>query len=270
MTGRGSRNASVAAAGAFVVAVAPTLARHHIAPLFLDFGSTIFYPARAFLDGASPYDVGPYLARYPADAPFAYPPAVLLLGLPFASLGLRTAETLYLALSLCLLPVLAYLAAAAQDNEPSASIYRIDAIALGSRLAGRNLPAAATLGLTLAILALGCWSARRFDRSPGGGASADAVTCLAVAICGYHQTYDVLLVTAALAALALARHAAERPLLPVATLVLLALPFANHAATYAFVDRLAPGGGPWLLVTCVNGAALLLAFLCYVGRATAS
>lgn len=386
----------VVAGAAFAVAVTLTLGRHLLSPLFLDFGAAIFYPARAFLDGGNPYDAEWYLAHYPADSPFAYPPGVLLLSLPFAALGLRLATALYLALSVALVPVLAYLAlrlaavtptptrvlglatvllvsrpghmaivqgqpslvfivagyaalvlsrrgdasaaavallalamgkptigvplgllclargrvrltvaaalvafvvsmvtlpqiaaraggvvalaqqvtgsstrfGADQDNDPSRSIYRLDTIALVGRLAARTPPMPVTLGLGLGILALAAWSARRFDRM-GDGPAADAVTCLAVTMCVYHQTYDALLLCGALtaAAFALADVRHVRTAAGVVLLAALALPFLNHAATYALVERLALTGPAWLLVTCANGAAILLAFLLYAGRA---
>jgi hypothetical protein len=125
-----------------------------------------------------------------------------------------------------------------------------------------------TLGLGLGILALAAWSARRFDRM-GDGPAADAVTCLAVTMCVYHQTYDALLLCGALtaAAFALADVRHVRTAAGVVLLAALALPFLNHAATYALVERLALTGPAWLLVTCANGAAILLAFLLYAGRA---
>ncbi|HEY2388244.1 MAG TPA: glycosyltransferase family 87 protein [Candidatus Binatia bacterium] len=388
--GRGT----VVAGAAFAVAVALTVARHLVAPLFLDFGAALFYPARAFLDGGNPYDAAWYLAHYPADSPFAYPPGVLVLALPFAALSLRAATALYLALSLTLVPVLAWLAlrlagiapsparvlglaavllvsrpghmvvvqgqpslvfivaacgalllarradvsagavallalamgkptigvplallclargwarlalgaavvaflvsmlafpqvaaraggigalvhqvttgstrfGADHDNDPSRSMYRLDAIALAGRLAGRIPPAPVTAALAFGILGLAAWSARRFDRA-GDAASADAMTCLAVTMCVYHQTYDALLLCGALAAAAFAVLRNARAPGSGVLLVALAIPFANHLATHAFVEHLALTGPAWLLVTCANGAAIAVAVALYSARA---
>jgi hypothetical protein len=122
------------AALASAVAVTLTVVRHLIAPLFIDFGDAIFYPARAFLDGASPYDHARYLAGYPATAPFPYPPSALLLALPFGMAGLRTATVLYLMLSIVLVPVLAALALVlARARVSAARVLALSALILVSR-----------------------------------------------------------------------------------------------------------------------------------------
>jgi hypothetical protein len=73
-----------------------------------DFKSILYYPGRAFLDGANPYDTEQYLARYPAPAGFyVYPPLVFIFALPFAVLPLEGALLLKVATTLVLTAVLA-------------------------------------------------------------------------------------------------------------------------------------------------------------------
>ena len=74
-----------------------------------DFRAAVYYPARAFLDGANPYNSKRYLARYPAGEPFPlYLPATLILGLPFALLPQPLAGTTYLVLTVALTLFLAW------------------------------------------------------------------------------------------------------------------------------------------------------------------
>jgi len=127
-------------------------------------------------------------------------------------------------------------------------------------------PMPVSAALALGILGLAAWSARRFYHA-GDPASADAVTCLAVTMCVYHQTYDALLLCGALAAGAFAALRDGRAPASIVLLVALAIPFANHAATYALVERFALTGPAWLLVTCANGAAVAVAFALYAARA---
>ena len=65
--------------------------------VLVDFRNTVYYPARAFLDGGNPYDDDRYRARYPAThfPPFA--PISLAVYAPLASLPLATAERVWFA-----------------------------------------------------------------------------------------------------------------------------------------------------------------------------
>ncbi|HEY2386805.1 MAG TPA: glycosyltransferase family 87 protein [Candidatus Binatia bacterium] len=61
-----------------------------------DFRDAVYYPARAFLDGVSPYDPHPYLERYPVSVALGpYAPAVLPLYSPLVLLDVRIAEAAF-------------------------------------------------------------------------------------------------------------------------------------------------------------------------------
>ena len=78
----------------------------------VDFRSNVYYPVRAFVEGANPYDRIPYLARYP-DAPEAFLPffpSTLLIHLPFGFMPLTVAQLCYAGLAIVLVVVLARLA----------------------------------------------------------------------------------------------------------------------------------------------------------------
>jgi hypothetical protein len=97
----------------------------------------------------------------------------------------------------------------------------------------------------------------------------DGLACLAILLCVYHQSYDALLL--ALPATAVAMPARGR--WPAAwrlrwlMLALLLLPGVNYLATDTLVDRLAPAPWAWLLIATANGAAILAAFILWMGLA---
>ena len=101
----------------------------------IDFEIAVYYPARAFLDGLDPYDQGPYLARYPVQAPFPpFLPASLLLHAPFALLPLTLSATVYLAVSVALVLVSAWLSLSFTDRPiRPAGVITVAALALLSR-----------------------------------------------------------------------------------------------------------------------------------------
>jgi hypothetical protein len=75
-----------------------------------DFRDTVYYPARALLDGRNPYDATAYRAFYPIGSVLtAYAPAFLLLGLPFTALTQSHAEIAYHVLNLLLVLAFALL-----------------------------------------------------------------------------------------------------------------------------------------------------------------
>jgi hypothetical protein len=74
-----------------------------------DFKSTSYYPAKAFAEGADPYDTPAYMAAYPVPEPFRlYPPAMLLINQPFAQLPVALAGKLQFVLTFLLSGLLAY------------------------------------------------------------------------------------------------------------------------------------------------------------------
>ena len=144
------------------------------------------------------------------------------------------------------------------DNDPSLSIYRIDAPAFVSRLIGHRLPAAVEIGFTAVLVGLGALGVRRRGEAaarPDRVAMGLAATT--VLVCIYHQTYDLLLLTPVV--LALAASGTHR-----VVLALLAVAALNHFATYALIGRLGISGAAWLVVTSWNGLAVLAAYLTYL------
>lgn len=73
-----------------------------------DFRDAIYYPARAMLDGVSPYHAAEYLESYPVgqDFPF-YSPLTLLIHLPFAILPFSLSQWVYFGVTIGLTVVLA-------------------------------------------------------------------------------------------------------------------------------------------------------------------
>lgn len=140
-----------------------------------DFRDTLYYPARALLDGRNPYDAETYRASYPVDSALtAYAPAFLLLGVPFTALDQSQAEIAYFLLSLLLVLAFALLTLHLCGVEASATaVLLLGSAILLSRpghanlfcgqctlivasgaylaLAGRR-PALAGVGLALALL----------------------------------------------------------------------------------------------------------------------
>ena len=101
----------------------------------IDFQIAVYYPARAFLDGLDPYDQGPYLARYPVQAPFPpFLPASLLLHAPLALLPVGLSGTVYLCVSLALVVACAWLALTFTERPTRpASVITVAALVLLSR-----------------------------------------------------------------------------------------------------------------------------------------
>jgi hypothetical protein len=102
---------------ALVLALLPVL-RHikgfRITPghecCMVDFGKTVYYPVRAFLDGANPYDRIHYIAQYPIAGQFSpYLPSTLLLHLPFGLMSQPVAAFWYLVSAVFLTVMLALL-----------------------------------------------------------------------------------------------------------------------------------------------------------------
>jgi hypothetical protein len=106
-----------------------------------DFKTIVYYPARAFLEGANPYDTERYLARYPAPEGFRlYPPALFILAAPVAALPLGWAIVLNVGLTLALTTALAVMSlrlAGARGRLPA--VLLVTAIILLSRPGQWNL-----------------------------------------------------------------------------------------------------------------------------------
>ncbi len=142
-----------------------------------DFQSTVYFPSRAFAEGANPYHAETYLADYPAPEPVRlYPPAMLLVSQPFGALPLEVAVLVQAVLTFALSGVLAYVSLRlARLPATAAAVMLVWAVILISRpgqwnllqgqttlwvvlgtyaavAARRDGSAFAALGLTLAML----------------------------------------------------------------------------------------------------------------------
>lgn len=102
---------AVALGGAAFRVWGPEDAFGHAGYAMADFQSVAYLPTRAFLDGINPYSTQKYLADYPADHPFTlYLPATLALHLPFGIMSPGGANLTYMALTIGMTVLLAFLA----------------------------------------------------------------------------------------------------------------------------------------------------------------
>jgi len=148
-------------------------------------------------------------------------------------------------------------------QDPSAnavsSIIRLDPVALIGRLLGGPVAESAA---TLAFIAAGTMAAWRITRTGGTDARlrSACVACVMILACMYHQSYDGLLLTLPLVALASGRLPGA-PMTRALALVAMLVPLANYLATDTVVEALGMSGTARTFVGSVNGAALLLAFV---------
>lgn len=157
-----------------------------------------------------------------------------------------------------------------------ASPGRLDAAALVGHLFGVSLGTLPELAILAAILTLGSLSVRRLaaQHSDLADRLTFAVICLTILICAYHQPYDLLLLTAPAVALGSgAWRPGNEPRLRVALrcvlLGLLLVPGFNYLSSNTMMERL---GIPdyslaWTVLTSLNSAPLVIAFLIYIGLA---
>jgi hypothetical protein len=151
-------------------------------------------------------------------------------------------------------------------QDPSAnatsSIIRIDAVALVGRLLGGSVGPAAESLATLALIAAGTAAAWRISRAGGADARlrSTCVACVTILACMYHQSYDGLMLTLPVVAIASGR-VGEVPLARALALVAMVVPAANYLATDTLVDALGVEGTARAIVGSVNGAAMLVAFV---------
>jgi hypothetical protein len=159
---------------------------------------------------------------------------------------------------------------------PATSVYRIDLIALLSRLAGQPLSAVAQVLVTLAVLIVAGFTVRRVaGRGSAEATLSTSIICLAVLVSVYHQVYDLLLLTLPFVALVYRRLPAALllPRFRWQALGIFALLAANYVSGNSVLRRLQlvteVGGGVLmpkaggLLVGSINGLALLLLFAYY-------
>jgi len=152
-----------------------------------------------------------------------------------------------------------------QAVHPVTSTHRIDAFSFFSRLLGQHFGTAGELAILFGILgfsALVIWRLDRFRDETCRVLSASLI-CVAVLACTYHQTYDLLLLTLPLTAMAVAPWEPTglvSPWLRWPLLTMLALPACNYLMSDTGLRLFATSRRTWLAVTSLNGGALLLAW----------
>jgi hypothetical protein len=143
----------------------------------IDFRDAVYYPARAFLNGDNPYDVGPYSQRYPIGWGFPlYSPITLLLYAPIALADFSTAAGAFLIGNLLLVPVLCFLALRLNRlPAPAGAVFGLAAAALLTRGAYVTL----TLGQSTIYVTVALYAALYLARRrPWAAAMALAVASL--------------------------------------------------------------------------------------------
>ncbi|MFI5365828.1 MAG: glycosyltransferase family 87 protein [Candidatus Binatia bacterium] len=161
-----------------------------------------------------------------------------------------------------------------QFNDPVFGPFRIDTPALVARLLGANPGALAEVAIGLAVLSIGAFGVWRVAGNKGEETGlrplSATLICITMLACTYHQTYDWLLLTLPLTALAadrwVPRHSTQ-PALRWLLLGVLSLPALNYLATATAIDRLGLQTGWRLVVTSLNAGVLLIAFAAYVALA---
>lgn len=152
---------------------------------------------------------------------------------------------------------------------PAASNYRVDVVALVGRLLGQPPGVLAEIGLLLCVLGVAAVGVARLRTAEDAAAErlSASLICLAMLICTYHQTYELVLLLVPLLAAArspLGPAVTARPWLRWITFVALCTPAANYLVDGWTLSHVRLTGGRWLAVTSLNGAALLVAFAAYL------
>jgi hypothetical protein len=115
---------------------------------------------------------------------------------------------------------------------------------------------------TLALIAAGTAAVWRISRADGVDARlrSTCVACVTILACMYHQSYDGLMLTLPVVAIASGRLG-DAPVARAIALVAMLVPAANYLATDTLVDTLGVQGTARAIVGSVNGAAMLVAFV---------
>jgi hypothetical protein len=147
--------------------------------------------------------------------------------------------------------------------------FRVDIVALVGRLTGHPPTAGDALILTAIVLVMGALLVRRAAALTSDGTTGPlpaSIVCVSILMCTYHQAYDLILLLLPLTALisrALPLACERRRLARGALLTMLAIPSANYLASGTAMTALGVSGELRLLVTSLNGLALIAALLLY-------
>jgi hypothetical protein len=106
-----------------------------------DFRASVYYPAVAFLNGDNPYDHEQFLAHYPMEGAFpVYPPAILLVHLPFGLMSYAHAVAAFYLYTIALTVVVAFMAVRMNGlPESAALVLTVASVMILSRPGHMNL-----------------------------------------------------------------------------------------------------------------------------------
>ena len=152
------------------------------------------------------------------------------------------------------------------------SFQRVDVTVLVSRFVGHSLPAGLSLTLAAAVLAAAGLGLFRLAKHQGRAAAdlSIGLVSLGVLLAAYHMAYDLVLLTAPVAAL-VARGLPKLAQLGgrLGFLVLFAIPGLNWVVTESVLRAWAPARPVWLAVASVNSFCLVALFCGYLAVALA-
>jgi len=160
---------------------------------------------------------------------------------------------------------------------PASSRERIDSAVLAGRLAGPAFGTQAEFALTLLLVGIGAAALWRLSAGETGSTRVQSagLVCLTIAVCIYHQAYELALLAMPLVACcytASARRMNVDTQLRWLLIALLAAPMANYLMSSSVLSRLSWGQGAnlsgWFLVAAsLNSFCILSAFCIAVGLA---
>lgn len=156
---------------------------------------------------------------------------------------------------------------------PAVAPFRVDIVAMVGRLVDQPPALQEAILLSAAVLLVGGIGVRRAVRVTAdgvGGMLPASIVCTAVLASTYHQAYDLLLLLLPLTALLagpLPEPLGEQRWCRGLLIALLSLPAANYLASGTAIDALGISGVLWLIVTSMNGVALIVALLIYTSLA---
>jgi len=159
-------------------------------------------------------------------------------------------------------------------SNPVVSPYRIDMFALVSRLLGASLGPVVEIVIFLFVMAAAgatILHMRKYALGHAADLYCISVASVVILISSYQLSYNVLLLVLPLTALLLdcwvPRDFEVTPVVRRVLILFLSIPLFNFLGARRIMNHVEVGSGMWLLLTSVNGVALLLAFGVYVGLA---
>ncbi len=159
-------------------------------------------------------------------------------------------------------------------SSPVISAFRVDTVALVSRITGSPFGATGELVVFLTIVAIAAMAlvkVRREATGPSANIFCTSIVSLAILIASYQQPYSALLLVLPLTALVLNCWVPLDFGVPSWTrkvlILLLVIPGVNYGASWKVTSLFETGSWPWIAVASINGMAILAAFLVYVAIA---